>query len=324
MVFPDIHMHRKSRILGIVLAGTVVLCGAALGLAQPETQQVTSPPTPPGKRYRIQLLRPEKVGQTSRVVVSGSQKLVTTTTPATEPPKCEKFAFEVKGIRRVLGTDRQGRTTKVAFTVDNCVKIEGQNKTEVVAQGTVVIASMAGGGKLDIRCKDPNVTLSDSGSGIVGKFIGMHMPTELDSEKVFGTDKPRRVGESWPIDRELVAKSFRDQNGKEGKLKKEDVTGQMKLAGVTKVDGIECLDLRAEMRFSGFLSMAEHWMTAEKSEISFTIASMLPVDPSVPELVETTEIAFTMVVKFNITGNERKVETTAVERTVTKSTPISK
>jgi len=268
-------MFTRTRICSIVLAGAICLGWGVRAWSQAAAGVA--------KDYQIKMSRSVKVGQTFRYTASGSEKSARTiTTGGKAMTKRDDLAFEVNGIREILTTDEKGEATKVALTIDACVKIEGDKRTEVASKGTVAIISAADGRK-DVQAKDPNVTLSAEAARILKTAIQVHTAPGNDDD-AFGTDKRQRVGDSWPVNSEFMAQSFSRMLGKEGALRKEDVTGRTTLRGLTKVEGFDCLHLSADVAIKNFIPPVPPGATVEKGDVTVSETGNLPIDQSIPML----------------------------------------
>ncbi|MCY2930106.1 MAG: hypothetical protein NTV86_11545 [Planctomycetota bacterium] len=309
-------MSTRTRTFGAAAAGVIVLGWAVCAWSQATTQ--------PAKDYRIKLSRPEKVGQEFQFTTSGSEKTEQTLTIGEKvQTTTDEFVFEVKGAEQIGKTTEKGEPTEVAFTVETCVKIDGDKRSEAAPKGTVVIVS-AVGGKKEVRAKDPGVTLSPDATRILRTAISVKAREENDDD-AFGTDKRQRIGDSWPINAELMAKSFSREFGREGAVKSADVTGQTTLAGLKTVEGVECLDLRFEVKLQNFAPPVRPEAKVVKGEVTVSGTEYAPVDESMSALGAQTTMTVAVVMKVQGPNGVEATAETKSERTLNRTgTPVRK
>src|SRR6185295_1090587 len=64
---------------------------------------------------------------------------------------------------------------------------------------------------------------------------------------MFGGTKPRKVGESWPVDADAAADVYRENDLV---IKPKDITGTVKLLDVQRYNGRECLHVAVDMEIA--------------------------------------------------------------------------
>jgi len=234
-------MSSTHRIRLFVAACVAGLCWAGFG-------SLTS--SAAGKEYRVQFDRKEKAGQTSKVTVSGAHQQTVGMNGA--PMDQKAYKYELTATREVQKVDADGQAVQVSLTVAQCKVIRGGKQADEVKPGAVVIVTSSGG-KPRVEPKDSSVKLTDDAKAILGRAANVESAGG-SGDKAFGTDKPRQIGESWPVNSKYIAESLSKMLAAEiagaGRfaavptLKEKDVTGRVTLAGASRVGGVECLDLR--------------------------------------------------------------------------------
>lgn len=316
-------MSSNTRAFRTALAAVIGLGWAAYAWSQPSSGwaicALSQPTSMPNKEYEIKLFRPVKVDQVFRLSASGRDMRQQRHIPGT-PPKKDELVFEVHGLLRVLATNKTGQATKVSLILDSCIKIEGSERNEQVAEGTEVVISSGFGGHKGIQATDRNRLVSPEVERMLDVAVDLPTTRETDDELV-GTDKPQRIGDSWPVHSEVIADSL----GIGATLKKEDVTGQTKLAGLAKVGGIECLDVRTEMKIKNFAPAVPFGATVIQAEMTASQQVNVPLDPSIPMLGGTQKAGNTVVMRLKqASGPDLTVEVKH-ERTLTETViPVSK
>jgi hypothetical protein len=303
-------MSSNTRAFRIALAAVI-----GLGWAACAWSQTTSAPA---KEYEIKMFRPVKVDQVFRLSASGRDMRQQRHIPGT-PPKKDELVFEVRGLLRVLEINKTGQPTKVSLILDSCIKIEGSERNEQVAQGTEVIISGFGGGK-NIQATDRNRLVSPEVERMLDVVVDLPITPGTDDD-LFGTAKPQRIGDSWPVHSEIIADSL----GMLAAIKKEDVTGQTKLAGLAKVEGIECLAVHTETKIKNCAPAAGPGATVLQAELTATQQVNVPLDPSMPMLGGTQKACNTVMMRLKqASGPDLTIEVKH-EREFTETViPVSK
>lgn len=300
----------------------VLLCTAGLCLAA-----FNAPAQ--GKEYKIQIARKEKVGQKSQFEVSGAtqQKMTMTGMPMEMPPQVKGFKYELSGLREVLKVDANGQATQISFTIESCRKNAGGANEEVADKGVVAIVTHQAGGNKKVEAKDPSVTLSADAREVLDKAI--NFSADGDEDKAFGSAKPRRVGESWPVNSKYIAdmlhKKMSEANPEAAKMagqviKEEDIVGMVTLKGVSRVAGHECLDLAVKMTFKKFSPPLPPGANLDKGVMSIHLVGKFPTDPSVPMLVGTRQTGVEVAMTMTPPGGDQQIKMEMNQADTSKST----
>jgi hypothetical protein len=277
---------------------------------------------PAAKDYAIKLHRPLKVGQKFAFSASGTTKgCMAQTLDGKTRKQEEEHSAELVGVEEILAVDEKGGVTKVAITVEKCVKIEGEAKTEAIPKGKTVIGQKVNG-KKEWRVKDDPDPLSRDAVDVLELLVTLKAATEATDDDVFGTTARQKVGDSWPVNAEAAAK---DLKRLAPDLDKSDISGQVKLRGLMTVGGVECLEVTAELAVKNVAPPGlPAGVKAEKAEMKAELTIALPTDPSLPRLREAGAMTFVSVLKGKV-GQEAKdmtVEITKETRTKTETTPV--
>jgi hypothetical protein len=105
---------------------------------------------------------------------------------------------------------------------------------------------------------------------------------DLTDDQCFGTAKPVRVGDSWQVNPEAVARLVSQEGAK---VAKQDVSGTVKLKAVQVVDGAPHLLIQGKVAVAKWVPDPRDLPHGTKfvegtQEIKFT--RLLPVDPAGP------------------------------------------
>jgi len=150
------------------------------------------------------------------------------------------------------------------------------------------------------------------------------MEATLGIGEAYGSDKPRRVGESWPVNSELLAEITTNALGQKGVVKKEGIAGRVTLAGLKTVEGIECLELRVEVSAKTGAPLATQPVgRVEGGEERSSMTVYLPLDPSIPVLGgERKKVSSISVTLKAPIGQEVLMETNSDDTVSLSNIPI--
>jgi hypothetical protein len=229
-----------------------------------------------GQEYKVTLVRPAKVGE--QYVTTIKAKL-----SSVNPEKSEDFTADLHGTVKVLAVnEKTGSPTKISCKVDKITK----DDKEVFPAGTVITADKSGA-KTAYTVDDKPV--ADADKSVLDALLDVSSPDKTASDdEIFGTDKPQKVGDSWPVNKELLAKDM-----SEGflPLPAESVQGESTLVEVKKVKDVDSMVVKSSASSTMNRMALPNGATVDgKLEGSQTVT--LPVDKSLPPT--TVKSKFTM------------------------------
>src|SRR5262245_19131886 len=154
----------------------IFFCAAASGFAQ---------------EYKVQMQRPTKEGQRFALScrIQETHRVSATAPGRYAPEQKTNFVAELDGLVEVLETNSKGRILKASCTISNCVRVEGQNKRELLPSETVVMASAEKGHSAFLVKGKP---VGSESQKILAE--GLQLIDDTATEEIFGTDKPKKVG----------------------------------------------------------------------------------------------------------------------------------
>jgi hypothetical protein len=162
----------------------------------------------------------------------------------------QKQTLEVEGTVQVLVVT-DDRDTKHSLTVTRCVLTTDDGKQiELVAPGRTVVAELDAAKK---SATDPaeQTLLSFPGGptprkedlDLLRRVLQVDGPDTPKSDDIFGSDRPQHVGDTWPVNAELLVKVFPP-----GMTDATQIWGQVQLERVTKdEDGVPCVQIREDV-----------------------------------------------------------------------------
>jgi len=198
------------------------------------------------REYEIRLHRPDRVGCRYDVSVVAAVKSVARRDVGgrSGEPQETTSAAEMQATAEILAVNAKGDSTRIAYTIEKLVRqVDGRDEP-VLAKGQVVVAE-AGKDQTVFTLKDGQITNAQRSA--------LHLITDIVRSRSYTMDdyypakKPQKVGGSWVANSQVIA----DDSGKRGRpLKKEDISGPLKLDGLAHSDGFDCLRLKCELKIA--------------------------------------------------------------------------
>ena len=104
-------------------------------------------------------------------------------------------------------------------------------------------------------------------------------------DELFGSSRPRHVGEQWSIDAAELAAEFQPYTAH--KVNPQDIEGRTSLVEVIDYEGQDCQVIRTEIAASGVLPTTDRappGTRIKEASIKAQILELLPTDSSQPRL----------------------------------------
>jgi hypothetical protein len=187
----------------------------------------------------------------------------------------------------VLEVDSVGNHRKESHKIVKCTKTEGEVTTVLLEEGTEMVAS--GSGKTTNFAVD-GAPVSDEAAEILSEVISL-IEDETTDDDAFGTTGAVSVGQSWPVNAELIARKFGENQATT--VKPEDVTGSVTLNAVSEHAGAACLELSGEMK----VRAASAATGGVICRVAMEFSGIFPVDATLPRLEETRKATVEILAK---------------------------
>ena len=209
--------------------------------------------------YPVRLSVPSRVGDTGAVSFKATRSYSQTWTAGGNgrPPVAYTIDATLDGTETVDAISSEARPVKVTIAVASCTK----GKVQLLPAGATVTAETVGGRttfKVNGRVPIANVAL------VLDQMIYTARPDEPTADEEFGTDRPRKVGETWPANVDLLAKATKLPYPVTG----QDFTGDATLTGVSTNAG----------QLTGTVRLTEHCAFDSRPEANGTIVKDLRMD----------------------------------------------
>lgn len=243
------------------------------------------------QEYQVRFTRASKVGDKYRISIAATNVSSMKMTPEMPgmPSGKQEFAFDFASDVEVLAVDSSGQVTKETLKVVRFARTSGGETTQILAAGDDVVAQVENGEKtFTIKGAPADMEQAAALMGLVQLATG-----GLTEDDMFAPSGPKKVGDSWPVNRAAIAKSLAEDGSS---IPEGNITGTVKLAGVTKVGGVDCLDVQGDVKCTG-LSATFPGLTAEKGEFAMTFSGKYPVDAALPVLEGDQATSMSMAAK---------------------------
>lgn len=260
--------------------------------------------------YEILIRRPFRAGQKYRLTASASQseKTVLTVGGNVAENKTESFAFEIVADIGVLEVGKSGRPIKESLAIEKCILTKEGTATPLVPKGTVIVAL--------VRDKK---AVFEIGGQPVGEELekALELAVSLDTggtdDEVFGTPERKKVGDSWPINADVAARSLGEITSP---LNKENIKGATKLEEVIKVGQEECVVLTAWLNVVGLAPAMPPAFKVQKGELQAEFWGQFPVKTSLGPLEKSQKMTMSVTASGRPSPNDPEV---TIDMTQTRS-----
>jgi hypothetical protein len=245
------------------------------------------------ENYKIKVSRTQKVGDeyTNTVMAEVSQSVTITVNGIEAPAKSDKFKAECHGSVKVLAiNEKTGSATKIRYQVDKMTK----DGDEFYPQGTVIIAEKTGHDTTyDIDGDRPDA----EHVAVLEELINISSTTdEYCDDQLIGTDKPQKVGDTWPIDPEKNAKDLSDD---ELMINPAHLKGESKLVEVKPVDGTDAMVISTTMNVDTLKNdLPNGGGSITDGTMKLDLTQTLPVDESKQPLTMSAKMSLEMTVQL--------------------------
>ncbi|MBM3839054.1 MAG: hypothetical protein FJ398_14015 [Verrucomicrobia bacterium] len=256
------------------------------------------------QEYRIQVNRPAKAGQEFQLSCrfQETHRISASFAGRSSPEQKTNYVAELDGLMRILETDSNGRIKRASCTISNCVRVEDRYKRELLPPRAVVTASTEQG-KLQLLANGKSVGLETQKILAFGMQVD---PDEAQTEEVFSTDTPRKVGDSWENDPEKLRGVLKMQRLG---ITSSDIQGRTTLEQVVKVGDEECLDLASKIYLKKFTPPLPPGVQIRQAFGALRLTGKFPVDASMAALEEGIEFDYSFVAQLGGATNAPGITT---------------
>lgn len=248
--------------------------------------------------YTIKLHRPSKAGTSFRLDLTGTLHTQTTQQFGdVESGDEEKFSAKLTGVVKVGKVNEVGNPSEVVITVESFTLTEGKFTDEAVEKGGVLRARRVKG-ETEFEYLDVESGLGvpvQEGTLKEALKLFFSMGEKSTDDKIFGTAKKQKIGDTWKVDPQSVAASAKEDKVM---IDPKNVTGKMTITKAAKIDGVDCLELNGQFKVTGVKPPQRfpRNLRVAKSEMTSQFSTQLPVDLKAPRRFSRMEMKMEMVV----------------------------
>jgi hypothetical protein len=257
--------------LRILLSSALVLATAALCPAADES-------------YPIKLFRPNKVGDQydTQLSVKGDDS-ESFTRQGSPPEKTEQsMRGELSGHVEVKQTDKKGETKVAVLTIKRLAGANGAADLKDLVN-TGVIVEITRGEKETSFVVRSGEALNTPAKNFLTLMFSPLKDSPITDDDVFGSKTSHKVGDSWPVSADVVAKTFSDEGLV---ISSKNISGTVTLKAAEKSPaGKPALRIQADMDLKDFkVSRDRPGMTIDSALIHMRYGGLYPTDASAPAL----------------------------------------
>jgi hypothetical protein len=250
------------------------------------------------QEYPIRVQRPMTAGQQFHLVceVRDSHRGTMTSGATTLQDIKQEMTVALDALVTVLEASEKGELVKASYAITNCTRVSGKTKKELFPIGTVVTGWLEGQEE-QFTVQDKPVEKDTRRAFALVAGIGKE---QLLSDDVIGTEKPRRVGESWSINLEPTVALLDKMKMGTGQ---QEVQGKATLEQIVVVDGLECLELTAKIYLKKVSPTLPPGLEIKSSFGTIRLAGKFPTDVAVGPLEEMIEISAEFTASGKVPAN---------------------
>jgi hypothetical protein len=181
-----------------------------------------------------------------------------------------------EGTKEILEVDDSKRGLKLKYTISKCTATIGNTAKveELLQKGTEIIVEREGKRTSFLLNDKP---LPRSITKILDLFVSIPGKSNTSDDDVFGSKERRKVGESWKIKTEKIAKYAADQGVK---VDPKNITGETTLEKVVDIGGVKCLLLKGKITMKDVTPPLPPGTKIEKAAMKGIYSGEHPVDNS--------------------------------------------
>ena len=161
--------------------------------------------------------------------------------------------------------------------------------------------------------------MSEDGQRVLDLLLDVDPENRCDSDAALGTDSPKKVGKSWKINRDLVARELAENIPS---VQPGNVSGNTRLDGVKTINGVECLTVTSNIQVEDIAPQLPPGIKVKSATLTLTLGGAFPVNPSLYLMEKDENSKFEMIAKGKTTdGQPAEAHDTVVVATKKEFTP---
>lgn len=293
----------------------------ACGGAQPKTVEIPLPQTGAQSAYEIRLNRPSRVGDRAHVVLGGEEEKITTTRRGGQlvSEDHDKKRARLDAIGTILELDEKSEGARVGYDVTDFTFARGGREVLHMRRGHIDVVRAAKEDDATITVDGEPAT--DDVHDAIKVLMSLRRGGPSDDE-IFGTKTPQRIGGHWRVDEKRALEDLAaDQPTM---VQNASLSGDAWLENVTRVDGVDCLDVHAKIQIDNLAFDKVPNANVDVSRAVATYSGMFPIDTSLGRVSDRMLIEMTVKLRVPSPAGEISVEMEGVSRREGSYQPASK
>lgn len=224
--------------------------------------------------YNIRLSHPSKVGETYRVVANSrhTERVAIFVGDVPVNGKVDDFSVELIAMATASQVSGGGKVTKSTVRIEKLMLSTGGETKALLSPGTVVIVSADGQWKR-FTINDAAVDMATEKA--LRTVLAEVVSTGPNDDEVFGTKEKKKIGETWQVNRELLAKSFYEKA--KMTVNPSDVVGGVTLEGVVKGRPRDYLVISGSINIDKFEVPLPAEFKQEAGQIRLNLSGRFPI-----------------------------------------------
>jgi hypothetical protein len=238
--------------------------------------------------FKIKMDRPFKVGDSVRIATNTSVRQSQKAEIGGQASvQTDEFKATIEGTETIDAvTEKGGEAVKLTIKITKCIK----DGADLIPAGSTLTAENVDG---KTQFKVDGTEPADDVKQVLGELVDTTKPDGSSTDEVFGTDKPKKVGDTWPGKTDLVAK---DINDGPIQLTGDQIKAESKLEDVSVVDGKPIEIIKTTITADVPAKDPNNGANVHDLKIDLKIDATMPVDDATHEstLKMTRAISFKM------------------------------
>lgn len=237
-------------------------------------------PIASSRAYPVRLHRPERVGDASRVTIEGRNRSRQSGVAdgRTLFERVEAWEARLVATRTVLAVDARGQEVAASYRVEDARLTREGRAAPWLSPGAEIVVRRVGS-----TVVVDGVAATAEQREVLDILLPVRVP-RVTEDDLLGSDRPREVGASWPIDAGAAARRFESEHVV---LDPAGLDGRVTLLGVERVDGVECLRLGARFTAVGMTVPAAPGADVRSGQLVFDVEALYPTDGASPPRAES-------------------------------------
>lgn len=233
---------------------------------------------PPADAHVVKLVRPTKVGNRFNEITTAhyEQTVLTRQDKGVLETETEKSSVHIDIDQEVLAVTPKGAPKSYRLEVKEFTRTTAKGREVLFKPGTVIIGK-ANANDSDFRLEGDDEEIDESKQGILADLFGMSDKDEpVSMDDLYGTNKPRAIGEARPIDQNVALQWFRNPADPRMIV---GISGESRLVKIAEIDGQKCYAFghTTSVRSRSNMQMQQFAQAPESHYLSAMLI-LLPVD----------------------------------------------